>query len=153
MLLPGVVWCCEQDDDVGFDLRGQGQGRKTNLVNFERRQRIAGIWIENVASGGMQCRPWIWPRRSRSAARYGQDLAYSMNCTSMTKEGRIRRTISLRTWCWHWIWCQRWRSGSAARYGEYLAYSKNYTSMTREGRIRGKVSLRTWRRPWIWCQR
>ena len=51
MVLSGVVWRCEQAEGLGFDLRGQGQGRWPEFVTFERRQQIAGMWIENVASG------------------------------------------------------------------------------------------------------
>ena len=51
VVLPGVVWRCEHDDDLGFDLIGQAQGQWPNLVNIERRQRISGLWIEKVAPG------------------------------------------------------------------------------------------------------
>ena len=51
MVLPEVVWHFEQEDNLGFDLRGQGQGRWQKNVNFDRKQRIAGMWIKMPHQG------------------------------------------------------------------------------------------------------
>ena len=50
MVTPEMILRYEQDADLGFDLRCQGQGRWPKFVNFERSQHIAGMWTENAAS-------------------------------------------------------------------------------------------------------